>query len=58
MSCLQVNVSVRPVALKPSVSLFCGVGGVYFPLLVDDGYLIVEENGVTYFLCVDKEDRK
>jgi hypothetical protein len=55
MSCLQVNVSVKPIALKPSVSLYCSVGSVYLPLFVEDGYLFVEENGVTYFLCVDKE---
>lgn len=58
MSCLQVNVSVEPLALKPTVSLFCSVGSVFFPLLVDEGYLFVEENGVTYFLCVDKEIKR
>ena len=57
MACLQVNISVLPVALKTSVSLYCSVGSVFFPLLVEDGYLFVEENGVTYFLCVDKEEK-
>lgn len=57
MACLQVNISVSPIALKPSVSLYCSVGSVFFPLLVEDGYLFVEENGVTYFLCVDKEEK-
>lgn len=55
MSCLQVNISVLPIAAKPSLSLYCSVGSVFFPLLVEDGYLFVEENGVTYFLCVDEE---
>jgi hypothetical protein len=55
MACLRLNVSVQPVSLSLSVSLFCDVGNIYYPLLVDDGYLFVEDNGVTYFLCVDKE---
>jgi hypothetical protein len=55
MSCLQVNISVKPIAIKPKISLFCSIGDFYFPLLVDDGYLFVEENGIKYFLCVDKK---
>lgn len=55
MSCLQVDVGVVPLALKPTISLFCRVGNVFFPLLVDEGYLFVEENGNIYFLCVNKE---
>lgn len=56
MSCLQVNITVSPIALKPTVSLFCSVGDIiYFPIFVEEGYLFVEENGIKYFLCVDKE---
>ena len=55
MSCLQVNITVSPIALKTTVSLFCGVGDIYFPIFVEEGYLFVEENGIKYFLCVDKE---
>lgn len=54
-SCLQVDVSVASTHLNASASLFCSIGSLYFPLLVDEGYLFVEEDGVTYFLCVDKE---
>ena len=55
MSCLQVNITVSSIALKPTLSLFCGIGDIYFPLFVEEGYLFVEENGIKYFLCVDKE---
>lgn len=58
MSCLQVNVRVVPLAIKPTVSLYCSVGSVYFPLLVEEGYLFVKENDITYYLCVDKEFHK
>lgn len=54
MSCLQVSVSALPLALKPTASLYCSVGSLFFPLLVEEGYLFVEDNGVTCFLCVDK----
>ena len=54
-SCLQVDVSVASEHLNATALLFCGVGSLYFPLLVDEGYLFVKEDGVTYFLCVDRE---
>lgn len=58
MPCLQVNVTVLPLSLKPSVSVFCSVSGISFPLLVEEGYLFVEDKGGTYFLCVNKEDKR
>lgn len=54
--CLQVNIKVMQARLKPIISLACDAGAkVYFPLLVDEGYLFVEENGIVSFLCVDKQ---
>lgn len=55
MACLQVSVNILPFTCKATVSLFCNVGhiGEFFPLLVDEGILYVEENGETYILCVD-----
>ena len=55
MLCLQADVTIASQQLNLVVSLFCGLGQVYFPLLVDDGYLLVEDNGVVYFLCVERE---
>lgn len=56
--CLQANVEIASQQLNLVVSLFCGLGQVYFPLLVDDGYLLVEDNGVVSFLTVNKETRR
>jgi hypothetical protein len=53
--CIQVEISVMPVVLKPSISLYCDLGQAYFPLIVDEGYLLVEDNGIVSFLCVDKK---
>ena len=57
MLCLQADVTIASQHLKPVVSLFCSIGIVYFPLFVDEGYLLVEDDGVVSFLCVNKERR-
>jgi hypothetical protein len=54
-SCLQVDISIASPTLKAQASLLCGLASPYFPLLVDEGYLFVEEDGVTYFLSVDRK---
>lgn len=53
-SCLQVNIQVADKRLEVKSSLICEIKEVYFPLIVDEGYLYVEENGNIYYLCVDK----
>ena len=55
MLCLQADVTIASQHLKPVVSLFCSIGIVYFPLFVDEGYLLVEDEGVVSFLCVNKK---
>lgn len=54
MPCLQVKVTVEPLQVKLTASLICGFGKTLIPLLVDEGYLFVEENGVISFLTVKK----
>lgn len=54
--CLNGEVSLSTLSIRGAITLVCNVAkGACFPLLVDEGYLFVEEDGVTYFLCVDKE---
>lgn len=53
-SCLQVNITLLPLSIKPDITLYCSIGHVYFPLLVEEGYLFVNDNDSMYFLCVDK----
>lgn len=45
MSCLRVNISAIPIQLSPTISLYCNVKHELPPLLVNEGYLFVEENG-------------
>jgi hypothetical protein len=53
---MQVEVSLASERLSTIVSIFRRVGDniLSLPLLVDEGYLFVEENGVLFYLCVDK----
>lgn len=55
-ACMQVEVSLASERLSTIVSIFRKVGEniLSLPLLVDEGYLFVEENGVLFYLCVDK----
>lgn len=55
-ACMQVEVSLASERLSTIVSIFRRVGEniLSLPLLVDEGYLFVEENGVLFYLCVDK----
>ena len=52
--CLQVDIKIASSHLTPAISLFCGLGSPWFPLLVDEGYLFVDNGGVISFLCVDR----
>ena len=54
-SCLQVKISMKPTELKVSVGTFCGAGIGYFPLLVDEGYLLIDFKGGQSYLFVKKK---
>ena len=54
-SCLQVKISMQPTELKVSVGTFCGAGIGYFPLLVDEGYLLIDFKGGQSYLFVKKK---
>ena len=58
MACLQVNVTMIPLQIRLTAGIICGFGERFEPLLVDEGYLFVEENGVVSFLTVNKEARR
>lgn len=51
-ACLIVKVSALPERLKMTVTAACNMEIPSFPLLVDEGYLFVEDNGVISYLCV------
>lgn len=67
MACLQVNitmiplqiqltdVTMIPLQIQLTTGIICDFGERFEPLLVDEGYLFVEENGVISFLTVNKE---
>jgi hypothetical protein len=52
--CLHVTATLASPRLNVSASLYCGLGVNYIPLLVDEGYLIVELNGSDALLYVKK----
>jgi hypothetical protein len=52
--CLHVTATLASSRLNVSASLYCGLGANYIPLLVDEGYLIVELNGSDALLYVKK----
>lgn len=54
-SCLQVKVSMIPIQLKVSVNTFCGAGINYIPLLVEEGYLLIDFKGDYSYLFVKKK---
>lgn len=54
-SCLQLKVSMFPTQLKVSVGEFCGAGVSYIPLLVDEGYLLIDFKDRQSFLFVKKK---
>ena len=54
-SCLQVKISMRSTELKVSVGAFCGAGVGYFPLLVDEGYLLIDFKDGQSYLFVKKK---
>lgn len=58
MACLQVNVTMMPLQIKMTAGIICSFGDRFEPLLVDEGYLFVEDNGVISFLTVNKETRR
>lgn len=53
--CIDGEINLITLGINGAISLVCNVTQHLIPLLVDEGYLIVEEDGVAYFLCVDKE---
>lgn len=57
MACVKVNINIFPIQLKPSISIICDATGMYYPLLVEEGVLLIQEDGVVQFLCVDKNER-
>lgn len=54
-SCLQVKFSLMNSGLKVSVSEFCGANLNFYPLLVDEGYLLVDFKGKHSYLFVKKK---
>lgn len=58
MACLQVDVTMIPLQIRATAGIICSIGEIFEPLLVDEGYLFVEENGVISFLTVNKETRR
>lgn len=52
--CLHVTATLASPRLNVSASLYCGLGVNHLPLLVDEGYLIVELNGSDALLYVKK----
>jgi hypothetical protein len=57
MGCLKCEVELASQHIQGVVSLVCNIGSISLsiPLLVDEGYLFVEEDGETYYLCVDRK---
>lgn len=54
-SCLQVKVSMEPLKLKVSATEYCGLGIGYVPLLVDEGFLLVDFKGSIAKLFVKRK---
>ena len=56
MGCLKCEVELVSQHIQGVISLVCNIGSISLsiPLLVDEGYLFVEEDGETYYLCVDR----
>lgn len=54
-SCLQVKVSMEPLKLKVSATEYCGIGMGYVPLLVDEGFLLVDFKGSIAKLFVKRK---
>lgn len=55
MACLQVKVTMKPLQINMFVGIICNPGNKFEPLLVDEGYLFVKENGIIFFLAVNKD---
>lgn len=57
MGCLKCKVELVSQRIQGVISLVCNIGGISLsmPLLVDEGYLFVKEDGETYYLCVDRK---
>ena len=54
-TCLQVTVSMLPLQVKVSATVFCGAGLSYIPLLVDEGYLLIDFKGGMSHIYVKKK---
>lgn len=60
-SCLQIKVTKAAANMQAVISQLCTVAELKFlPLLVDEGYLLVDFNGTKTYIYVDKnkEDAK
>ena len=54
MSCLRVKIQRIPTRFKATISVFCGANIDFTPLLVDEGYLLIDVKGVQSFLFVKR----
>ena len=53
-TCLQASATLVSKQLKLSASIFCGASLTYYPLLVDEGYLLIDFKGSKSFIYVKK----
>lgn len=51
-SCLQVTITMLPMRAIVTASIFCGAGLSYVPLLVDEGYLLIDFKDKTSYIYV------
>lgn len=51
-SCLQVTITMLPMQAIVTASIFCGAGLSYVPLLVDEGYLLIDFKDKTSYIYV------
>lgn len=54
-TCLQVKTSIIGERIQVSASILCGFGLNYFPLLVDEGFLLIDMGGKASKLFVQKK---
>jgi hypothetical protein len=45
MPCLRIKVSAEPIRVNARITQFCGAGLDFEPLLVDEGYLLIDFRG-------------
>jgi hypothetical protein len=53
--CLHAKVTIEHVKLKVSISELCSTASKYLPLLVDEGFLLVDFNGGVSKLYVKRK---